>query len=130
MDGYKLSCFEDANVSWWVMTHGSCEPSGAAAACSEAQCTSCVGGTCLYSANGYYLKDGKCVSCGAAHCTHCEAAGRCLACNAGYTLSITEPVNSEISANRWGTCGDGAAVLKADGPRAALTVVALCFLVA
>ncbi|KPA83543.1 surface antigen-like protein [Leptomonas pyrrhocoris] len=129
-DGYTLTYFPNGTNGKEFTRYGACEVKGPATACSDPQCTSCIDGTCLYCSKGFYAKDGRCASCEAAHCTHCEISGRCLACDAGYYLRYVNSTENETIISHWGTCINGATFFNAYAVLVGTVVVALTLMVA
>lgn len=73
------------------------------AACDVSNCRSCILGKCVYCNDGYYLTDGTCAPCQSEHCTRCQIAGRCLACEAGYSISYID-ASDGITISSYGKC--------------------------
>lgn len=129
-DGYQLSYVISKDSKPTLAKYGSCTAKGTATTCADPKCTSCLDGLCLYCTSGYYVKDGVCASCETAHCTHCEAAGRCLACDAGYVIKYAEATESEVTISRWGTCSNSVIYFSVSATLVAVLSVLLTLLLA
>ncbi|KAK7198375.1 hypothetical protein NESM_000796800 [Novymonas esmeraldas] len=102
--GYDLSYFGAAASGSYVSVYGECVPASAARTCTDPRCTTCIAGWCAMCQDGFYPKDGVCVTCPTTNCVKCAIMGRCIQCAPGYNLAYASAGIDSVTISRYGEC--------------------------
>lgn len=102
--GYELKHIVTGSPFAFFSASGECVAASAPPTCTDARCTSCIGGVCIACEDGLYARGGVCTACPTANCSKCPVFGHCIQCARGFNLTYASAAPGGIEADVYGNC--------------------------